>query len=373
MDLYYKNKHLKYKDKYLTLKQQQLGGSTCIVRTTQIDPEIISTQLQSMDNLKKLRIEELKELQNFPANDKIRAPSYCDRILYRNIFSSDGEKIFTIENEQYGSYTNNIIAKSDHNLVYSIFNINNLIKVLIITWNQANLNPMIDEVIDSNFFSQLNPPYVDFKSFDIICIGQQESSMYDSLFTIFNTTDSLQQSIIDKYNTTSMSKDYMLQYTKIGSPKFYVRQSILIRRDILQANQFRIFSRCLKIPICAKSICGIGFTILIDNNPLTLNFFNTHMPINTSDIDLGLKLRISAYDQINTFIKKNFMIGTIGKINQIDFIAGDLNFRFNVGSIAGDQLDYVRLEAKSAFDGFIEPEIKFGPTCKMVTCNNSNK
>lgn len=364
----YKSKHLKYKMKYIKLKQQQLGGVDCEIRTIQS----ASDQLKSMEVLKKLRTIELKELKNFSANDKSRIPSYCDRILYRNTFSPDGEYLFKIENEQYGSYANNKIAESDHNLVYAIYNINESIKILIITWNQANLNLPIDNIIDSNFFAQLDPPYANFKSFDIICIGQQESSMYDSIYNIFNTTDSLQQSVIDKYNS-SMSEDYVLQYTKIGVPKFYVRQSVLIRKNILQSDQFRIFSHCLKIPMCSKSICGIGFTILINDDPITLNFFNTHMPIDTSDIDMGLKLRISAYKEIDTFIREKFTIGTIGKINQIDFIAGDLNFRYNTGSIAGDQLDYIRLEDKSAFDNFIEPKIKFGPTCKMITCKNSNK
>ena len=361
-DTYYKQKYLKYKKKYLELKQY--GGTECESKKDRFNQTILS-------------VDELKELKKFSAYDLRRLPSWCDRILYRTIITDPKLKdIFKIEPEQYNSYVNNTIIKSDHDLVYGVFNITipgltPQIKVLIVTWNQANQNPIIDDVLDENFFSQMSPSYVNFESFDIICIAQQESSMYDSFINIFDTTDSLQRSIINKYdNDANLTKNYIIQHAKTGSPKFYVRETVLIKKSIFKSTyEIRTHSQCLKLPVCSKSICGIGFTFKIDNkSPFTLNFFATHMPINTSDPDLGLELRINTSKEIIDFIKIHFTTGNINTINQIDFISGDLNFRYNIGSIEGDQLKSIMKE-KKAFIDFNEAEIIFNPTCKKNPCN----
>src|SRR5208283_555510 len=119
-DIYYKQKYLKYKKKYLGLQQQ--GGIECKFKTDRIEPKI-STQLESMEKLKILKTAELEELKNFPANDPNRLPSWCDRILYREILSESDKNCFRIDLGQYDSYTNDTIIKSDHDLVYGIFNI----------------------------------------------------------------------------------------------------------------------------------------------------------------------------------------------------------------------------------------------------------
>ena len=358
----YEYKYLKYKKKYIELKYG--GGDKCNKSSSsRINPDKHS-QLESMrikTDLKRKNLEESKKMSEY---DPLREPSWCDRILYR--ISDPDIKINPI---QYNSYANDIIITSDHDLVWGIFTIDILlttIHILVITWNQANQNSKIDDILNSKFFSQMNSRYHNLKSFDIICIAQQESNMYDTFLNIFDTVDSLQRSIINKYRR-EMTDTYIIQHTKEGVPKFYVRQTILIKKSILDPNsKVRIHTQCLK-SLCSKSICGIGNTFKINDKVFDLNFFAVHMPVAPADYDLGLQLRIDAYTSIDNFIEKYFRLED--RPSQIDFIAGDLNFRSNVGSIAGDQLDIIRSKngwkGQTAFEEFNEGDRLFGPTCKF--------
>ncbi len=304
-------------------------------------------------------------------HDHSRMPSYCDRIIYRKT-PTEGPAI--ILHEYYNSYANNTIMQSDHDLVYGIFSVgigDKIIKILILTWNQSNQNPLIDDVISPDFFDKLNDPiYTGFESFDIICMSQQESSMYDTFSNIFERMDSLQKSIIHKQKTDLF--DYEIFHGKTGVPRFYVRLSVLVKKELLGSNYNIINnSQCLQLPICSKSVVGIGLTL--GDIPITLNFFAAHLPINTTARDMGLVLRTKALNEITDFIFDKFTSKDINQINQIDFIAGDLNFRYNTGNISGDQLVDQMTKTDSPLKGFAEGELNFGPTCKMNTCLNHKK
>lgn len=328
-----------------------------------IKPDVES-RIDGMNNLKEIRNAELSELKNFsPAFDNVEfdMPSYCDRIIYR-ISHEDKIKIIP---EAYDSYVNSVIAKSSHDMVYGIYQIQiagNSLKLLIVSWNQSSQSATINDILDKGFFTKIK--HTGLTDFDIICVAQQESEMYDVFVNVFNSIDMLQGSIID-YIKTNMTS-YKVFHSKTGVPGFYVRLSVLIKSSLTETDfDTTIKTTCLRLPFCDKSIVGIGLNFRVI--PLTINLFSTQFPT-----DVELRQREKVVDTVNKFIFNNFTNKHINQMNQVDFIIGDLNFRYNRGAIVGDQLDSVMGKWKS-LRGFVEPERKFGPTCKLIKCNIHKK
>jgi len=387
MEEYYKHKYLKYRHKYLL---EQYGGkkapAKCNVDRTNAD---VGAQLAALEKLKDMRREEITQMQNFTAYDPTRFPSYCDRILYRIIQLKNADPV-DIKQIAYGSYVNNVIAKSDHNLVYGTFVLtmeNTTINILVVTWNQSATSPKISEVLDKGFFNQLNlTDMTAIESFDIVCFSQQESVKSDSWFGIFEGEDSLQRSIIDRIKREAGNDDddgskagsskagsskagtHVVYHDRVGTAKFYVRQSIIVRKDLdKKIVHTNVGNKCLSAGLCTKSISGIGLTLGGINPPLTLNFFAVHLPVDTKKSDMGLDLRIKAYKSIDKFMESKFVAKSARKLNQVDFVAGDFNFRYNVGNISGDQLDQLRAD-KTVFEDFDEEDRGFAPSCKLRPC-----
>lgn len=289
-----------------------------------------------------------------------RTPSYCDRILYR-FKQRNGD--FTIEQTSYKSFSNETISKSDHDMVYATYQINNkdgnkLFDILFITWNQENLDVKCDDVFKG---------LADFDKYDIVVLSQQES----------NSNDSLQASLVEKYsNTYHIFKDSIGGGAFVDpiTGHFYVRITAMLKKETMNASLYKYEKaysyQCLGntyYPFsCTKSIIGLGIAIKLDQKEFSLNVFGCHMPINTKLDDLGYNERVTAYktmeDHMRTFNKID-----VGKfVVELDIIGGDMNFRYDSDK-KEDQL-IEGMKKGEIFGSFKEGEITFGPTCKMCIC-----
>jgi len=313
------------------------------------------------DRESKTQLSDYTEATNFDIFETetkkgIRNPSYCDRILYR--FKQMNPE-FTIEQTSYKSFTNETISKSDHDMVYATYQVKNkddnkFLDILFITWNQANLDIKEDIVFKG---------FDDFNNYDVVIFSQQETQ----------STDILQLSLKNKYATTHTIFDSsvgagMLEYV-VGA--FNVRITVMIKKlfeALLHTKEYLCFGY-----VCTKSIVGVGVAIKIDDNKeFSLNVFGCHMPINTSKDDLGYEERVTSYQNMETHMQTFSKLG-IGKfIAELDIIGGDMNFRYNSGSMKGDQL-IEGMKKGEIFSLFKEGEITFGPTCKMCVCDEPIK
>lgn len=377
-----KHKYLKYKALALQLaseleeaerRKRLVGGEetqakkpvACAASRTNPDTD---AQMEAMSRLKDLKEEEMKLLENFRNSyDLSRFPSYCDRILARTVQIKSASDI-VVDKIAYNSYTNTTIAKSDHDLVYAVYNINYEdidVSVLALTWNQNGKSPKYQNVLDPDFYRKMNIEGVtDHKSFDIIVLSQQETPNSDSFFGLFEGDDTLQKSLVAFGKREKM----VARTARSGMGNFYVRLTVLLTEELnKKVIAVKKASECLNGELCTKSISGIGLTFKTSQPYLSVNFFSAHMPINVKKEDLGVDARVKAYQKIDKFMEKKFTAQTSSNLNQVDFILGDLNFRYNTGS-AGDQLTQL-MDEKKVFRDFDEGiEINFPPTCKRSVC-----
>jgi len=380
----YRTKYIKYKTLALEkqreinlLDDQEGGKAPKVCAASRTNPDI-DGEMEAIKALKKIKEDELENLEIFRNSyDLSRYPSYCDRILSRTVQIKTAEDV-SVEKTEYNSYVNHAIAKSDHDLVYAVYNVKNGdidINILIVTWNQNGLSPRIANVLDPDFYKRIGIEGVkDHTFFDIIAFAQQESSHSDSLFGLLPGDDSLQNSLISFGKKEKM----IVRAERTGFGNFHVRLTVMLTAEFnKRVVSVRKAAQCLNGELCTKSVCGIGLTLDTSSPNLSLNFFSAHMPVDIKKEDLGLDSRVKAYQKIDKFIEKKFTSQKSRDLNQIDFIAGDLNFRYNTGRIAGDQLTSVMADGKafadfgegeSNFPPFEEGERGFPPTCKRQAC-----
>lgn len=319
------------------------------------------------DRLSKTQLSDYTEATNLNIFDTQttkgkRNPSYCDRILYR--FKQMNNDI-EVEQTAYKSFTNDIIAESDHDMVYATYQVKNkegnkLLDILFITWNQENMDVKVDDVFKG---------FEDFNNYDIVILSQQES----------NRNDSLQSSLIDKYiNTHRIFKDSVGGGILVDpiTGHFYVRVTVLLKKETVNVSIYNKSSyACLgsaTYPFsCTKSIVGVGVSIKLDSKEFLLNVFGCHMPIDTSKENLGYEERVTAYKAMETQMQTFSQIGVGKFVAELDIIGGDMNFRYNSG-IDGDQL-IEGMKKGEIFSAFKEGEITFGPTCKMCICKEKKE
>lgn len=157
MDIYY-HKYVKYKSKYLKLKNMVAGGPS-VYNNSYYEPS--------------------------------RIPSYCDRIIYKS------NSIIPIK---YETKTNKVLCKSDHLLVYGVFKFNGK-QYIIITFNIDNLDAK-----EENYKSLHDHIYIGNSNYDVIIYCFQESATTNILDRIM---ESYRQNYYKKYNFYKSSSSSM--------------------------------------------------------------------------------------------------------------------------------------------------------------------
>ena len=316
----------------------------------------------------------IKKIINYVTKTKkgARNPSYCDRILYISKKVPTKNKCITIANlpgsnsdskdefnnnvinftqTDYNSFADEIVAQSDHDMVYSKYKLqinNDTYNILFITWNQANRIINFNELEYTKWDRDM-----DLKSQHVIILSQQES----------DSKDVMQETFIQLME----KKGFSAHATSAGVMKFHIRLTVLIKPETgLTFLDKR--SECTSKLLCTKAISGISFIKKINNDKckLMINFYGAHFPINTKKTDLGLSERNKALTQyasmITKFHKNKKEVANI--IHTIDIIGGDLNFRVINNK---DQLTTI-IKDNKILPGLTEEIPTFTPTCKKVEC-----
>ena len=309
----FKQKYLKYKFKYLQLKnkknlsQDKIGYDKCI--------PTISTE---------------REISN------------CDRLIYK--VSSN------IKFSKYDVITENeleTIKYSDHKMIISKF-LYNQEKYDIYSWNM------------NDFDKKYNDGYKELLNSHIS--NYFKKNPIDSKYLIFSFQESIKNSLFIKTLIEFLQKSNMhlikhIIFNTIIEINYDV-QLLLFSTDIrTQVKDFGKKRHMITNNIIntVKSIAGTKSYVYLNINDLMI--VGTHFPINTHSIDLGNNLRKIAFNKL----KEEF------KANKNLIIIGDLNFR-NLNNV--DQLNTLLKDTGN----FAEPNKLKQPTCKFnhceLTCDN---
>jgi hypothetical protein len=260
-----------------------------------------------------------------------RTPSYCDRILYKGV----------IKLLDYNLYSNKLISKSDHNMVYGKFNYNNE-NGIIFTWNMGgNWN---DEKIIREGIEDIYKNIISDDKYEYVIFSLQESHYNDP--------------IIPELLEFFKNKNYKLICVSSNSlnPSFIVRLFIFSYEygvDISENSKCNSISGDnISVQKYHFNIIGTKSYVLISINDLTI--VSTHLPINTKMKDYGLNKRVLALKKIIKDVKKFDNV----------IISGDLNFRIVDGV---EQLIYL-MKTDNDFKDYKEEKLFNIKTCKMKTC-----
>jgi hypothetical protein len=277
MDIHY-DKYVKYKLKYLKLKDMLAGGPT------PHGPSVYNNNYY----------------------EPSRIPSYCDRIIYK------GNNIKPIK---YETKTNKVLCKSDHLLVYGAFTFNGK-QCLIVTFNIDNLDAK-----EENYNSLKEYIYFQREYTNILLANKlfrSNKDYYDMIIYCFQ--ESASTNILDRIMegyTTYHFKNYNLYKTSSSSMfNMNVRLYVYTKIKPQQVKLLSTLSLGNWKQRLVNSKAAVG--IVIDG----LCIVGTHFPIDTSKKDpnddyMGNSLRIDALHAINKWTQNYQNI----------IIAGDLNFR----------------------------------------------
>jgi len=310
-------KYQKYKNKYLNLKNQIGGGDN--------------------DNC-------------YYNIDDSRAPSNCDRIIYKSNY------INFIDYKVISEREFQLIKFSDHKMIYGTFYYNND-QYMIISWNISAFDHKFDKIkyeiyIKSNIETLINNT---IKTNNKYLIFSFQESTKNSLFI----------EILIKMITYTLNMKLLKRKISEPNPLFFSKYCVqllvfttytdnITKIDSgysnLQVNNYVGQSFMSKLQQTIKNFFGTKSYVYMKINDLMI--VSAHFPIDTNDKkDLGNSLRILALNEIdNKFNKETNLI-----------IIGDLNFRKLNKS---DQLD----ELLKTKNNFIEPKQLLDTTCKYNKC-----
>jgi len=258
-----------------------------------------------------------------------RTPSYCDRLLYKG----------NIKMLDYNLYSNKLISKSDHNMVYGKFIYNNE-KGIIFTWNMSikhNVN------LIKNGLEDINKNIISEDSYEYIIFSLQESHYNDPI------NSELLDMFKNKYKLVCVSSNSL-------NPNFIVRLFIFSRKygvDISKDTKCNsVYGENIIVKKYHFNIIGTKSYVLISLNNLTI--ISTHLPVTTKLKDYGLNERVIALKKIVKDVKNYDNV----------IISGDLNFRIVDGV---EQLEYL-MKTDNDFKNYNEEKLFNIKTCKMETC-----
>lgn len=335
---------MSYIDKYLKYvnKNTHFGGDTISIEDIEIDiesdPE--TSNVIDYETCIKKRINYERDMYN-----KTRTPSFCDRIIYKG----------DINPLKYDSYVDEIISRSDHNLVYGEFEYLNK-KYILLTWNVAGKNHTnINERTLSRLYDQLLD-----KNFDYLIFSLQELADTTTLKNQLKTLLEPKGYKCDSHEKqTILSLKFGVQLLIFYKPTEVTKQT----GEIYKSTTSHISSKDAK---CFEFICIKLYVLLDLGNGLTI--VACHLPVKPSDRQtLGNNNRINALKKIMNDVKN--------KQNVI--IIGDLNFRIvqdNKEQLTeflnsnDNKLNDIQIYKEFTSNG--EP-LKH-PSCKLDTCKQSN-
>jgi len=318
----YYEKYLKYKAKYIALKEQYAF----------VQGDKIKLQQNNQFNNKYI----LNNKICTPTISGEREKSNCDRIIYKVGSNIEFSEYDVVTEKEF-----DLVKYSDHKMIYSKFKYNNE-EYMIYSWNMnafdKKFNDEYDDILNISIMKYFNKTQINSK----YLIFTFQESIKNSLFI---------KLLIEKLKSLNF---YLINHT-LFNPFFaseYCVQILLFSSDIntqiteygnKKFNITNSFTNRIKSFIGTKSFVYINFNNLI--------IVGSHFPINTKKEDLGNNLRIKAFNQIDEFFNKyNNLI-----------IVGDLNFR-NLNNV--DQLDTLLENNKN----YIEPGKLKQPTCKYNEC-----
>lgn len=309
----YKTKYLKYKIKYLELKKK-------------IDKQNQNNiKIYIKDNTN----DEITDKLNMSMYEDKRIPSFCDRILYKNIKNS-------IEILNYGTILVSNLCNSDHLLVFGEFKHGNKIG-LVITFNIDKYDKDIDNVP----FIQKTLEHI------LIKINNETNKKFNYVIFCFQesaTSPNLENIIKSIVSNINNSNHFLNKYFDNPTGKFVYSHSASASwtnqnsRIIILYNNSTLETLPEELPqiylgnfgqYVAGSKAVVGYKI--DN----IIFCSCHLPIDTSKKEqnsnyMGNDLRIKALKTI------------IEKLNNYPnvIISGDMNFRiYENNNVKKEQLD----------------------------------
>lgn len=304
---YYKQKYLKYKNKYLELQKK-----TQLVQIPNSKIEIL------------VRDKTRDEISNYITADMYddkRIPSFCDRILYKG----------NIKVENYGTILASRLCESDHLLVFGEFMHNNL-NGLLITFNIDKLDKKEENAIFlKNTFEKIIMKASQNK-LDYVVVCLQESASTNIIKNIFNTivSDLNNNSQPELLNKFKQNINWTLSYSTSSSFTNQNSKIVIIHNNLNKPIELTKLYYGSIGQLIAGSKSAIGF------NFNDICFICCHLPIDTSKKTqepnyMGNNLRIEALEKITNSLKKY--------PNCI--ISGDLNFRIykNPNGDKVEQLD----------------------------------
>jgi hypothetical protein len=274
-----------------------------------------------------------------------KAPSNCDRIIYRS------NNIHFIDYNIITKNEFNLIQFSDHKMIYGIFNYN-LENYMIISWNIGAFDHKFDKKYESYITSHINKfinEIIKKKYIKYLIFSFQESTN-NSLFI-----EILKNMISEQLNMTLLK--HILSNPLFS--KFYVQLLVFTNNENttiddsgyynLQVNNYNEQNIINILIQSIKNLFGTKSYVYIKMNNLMI--VSTHFPIDTKHKDLGNSLRKLALEEIDKKFKEDTNL----------IIIGDLNFR-KLNNI--DQLDDL-LKEKTDFK---EAGKLLDTTCKYDEC-----
>jgi len=292
INLTYEQKYLKYKIKYLNLRNS-LGGN--------IDIYIEDNNNNEISNLIKNEID---------FYEKKRIPSFCDRILYKGIISP----------KNYGTILARKLCGSDHLLVFGEYSHDNKNGILV-TFNIDKL----DKDVKNNLSIEETLKKIIIKittnknDYAVLCF--QESSSNNNLNIIIKTIiEHINNKTDDIHNKFIQDKVYTFTHSGSSSytnqnSKIYIIHNVNDKPEILKTEYLGNLGQKLA---GSKAAVGISF-----NN---ICYICCHLPIDTK------KKKEDDENYMGNDLRKDALINITKKINDNPvcknvIILGDLNFR----------------------------------------------
>ena len=278
--------------------------------------------------------------------NKSRAPSNCDRIIYKS------NNIHFLENEYYVITKNefNLIQFSDHKMIYGIFNYY-LENYMIISWNIGAFDHKFDKKYESYIKNHINKfinEIIKKKNIKYLIFSFQESTKNSLFIQILKNmiNEQLNMTLSKHILSNPLFSKFYVQLLVFTNKKTKIDDSGYYNLQVNNYNEQNIINILIQ---SIKNLFGTKSYVYIKMNNLMI--VSTHFPIDTKHKDLGNSLRKLALEEIDKKFKKDTNL----------IIIGDLNFR-KLNNI--DQLDDLLKENTD----FKEAGTLLDTTCKYNKC-----
>lgn len=238
------------------------------------------------------------------------------------------------------------------------------IRVKILTWNMGDNRKKKEEWADE---IKKSWSIITIKDYDVLglCLQEDNRGQYGKM------ADAVAEYLQSEFVAVNHAVEGPPEISKLG---FSVRAFLYLRRSMFTNYSVRRNDICLKRTVfCSKATAAVSVIAPLDGHVVQIILMSSHLPFDPKRDDLGYPERIKAVGQTFSEVYDNIVDESVSE--RVAFWAGDLNFRNDAPINAGgnpmkDQLDYTfSVRPPQFFRDFVEPEVEFPPTCKMVTCD----